>query len=117
MLSTPEIDLIDKITPGNSESYLKNKGWIHTKNMGCDATVWEYSLENGDLTAVLVPKKTEFIDYRNRIIDILSILRKVEDRSLESIAKDILSGKIIFPYRDIQRRYSSGTIISLDRYF
>jgi hypothetical protein len=82
-------DTICKITPLNCEAYLENKGWSKTAKIGSVAVIFG-KVKDEQLIEVLVPTDVELLDYKNRIMDLLLILEKAEDRGWQYIANDIV---------------------------
>lgn len=107
---TPEsfMSSISSITPDCMSGYLCANGWVEFE-IDDQISVWR--IEGDNEFEILQPLKESLRDYRSRIFDALIILEKVERRSLELIASDILNFSAdIIKIRIIHEDVESGSI-------
>jgi hypothetical protein len=90
IFSNHDIDVLKKINPCDCESYLELKLWNKIGVMPNKASIWE-KLINDQLIGVWIPINSEMQDYVNRMIELVELLSKIENRALESIIADILN--------------------------
>lgn len=80
-------DKLECIPPAKIEKYLQEHGW-RQRNVVEQVSVWIYK-RHDRMFGLFLPLTKDFVDYRNRVVEILEILQKVEQRSQEDILKTI----------------------------
>ena len=80
-------DKLECIPPAQIENYLNEHGW-RKKTVVEEVSVWIYKRQDR-MFGLFLPLNRDFVDYRNRVVEILYILQKVEERSSEEILKSI----------------------------
>ena len=83
-------DLINKILPIHCDAYLKNKGWTETGKLGNAAKLFGKANNSGKFFEILVPAKTDAVDFKNVMIKLLLALQDFENRHFDYIANDII---------------------------
>lgn len=77
------------ISPNQIVTYLDRSGWCKIKEAE-GISAWVYNRANKKM-GIFVPLIDEFVDSRERILEILDTLEEVERRSKYEILQDILS--------------------------
>ena len=75
---------------GELSSYLRSKGWVEVRLIRDRAAIWQKQTEEGEDFETLIPQKSSFDDYAQRIGMVLKTLSVVEERSQLEIYSDIL---------------------------
>ncbi len=85
--------------------YLEKAGWKKRKEVE-NVSVWTYK-EGDSVFGIFVPLREDYVDYKNRIIEVLYTLQKVENRSYIKILESL---------QDISRlaRGSGREILEID---
>lgn len=77
--------IADGITPAGMQSWVRRDGWT-LRHDGPHAQVWE-SPDHED--AVMVPLRTDFVDYANRVKDFIDAWSEVQGRSQLAVWADL----------------------------
>jgi hypothetical protein len=104
------LDFVNQILPANCEAYLRNKGWQETGKFGEFAKIYGKANDEPHLSEVIVPMRTDFVDYKNRVFDLLLTLQDVENRSLDYIAGNIIRYSDICKYAKFLMSYVRSVI-------
>lgn len=83
---------LECIPPEQIQKYLEEYGWCQRKVVE-QVSVWTYKRQD-KMFGLFLPLTRDFVDYRNRIFEILEILQEVEQRSQEDILNTIESKKL-----------------------
>ncbi|BAZ10396.1 hypothetical protein NIES4071_22110 [Calothrix sp. NIES-4071] len=87
---------LECISPAQIENYLNEHGW-RKKIVVEEVSVWIYKRQDR-IFGLFLPLNINFVDYRNRVVEILDILQKAEKRSQEEILKFIeIQSNIVSP--------------------
>ncbi|WP_127086654.1 hypothetical protein [Dulcicalothrix desertica] len=68
-------------------TYLEKHGWNKVREAE-DISVWIYDKHDSKF-GMFVPTSDDFVDYRQRTIEVLETIQQVEDRSTFEICKEI----------------------------
>lgn len=77
------------ISPKQMTMYLEQSGW-NKKKEAEDISAWIYS-KNDKKVGIFVPLTDDFVDYRERTLEVLDTLEQVERRSKYEIIQDIIN--------------------------
>ncbi|MUG98370.1 hypothetical protein F7734_41125 [Scytonema sp. UIC 10036] len=77
------------ISPNKIVIYLEKSGWNKIKEAE-GISAWVYNRENKKV-GIFVPVMDDFVDYRERILEVLDTLEEIERRSKYEIIKDIVN--------------------------
>ncbi|NEQ69241.1 MAG: hypothetical protein F6K21_27890 [Symploca sp. SIO2D2] len=89
-----EREKIHTISTLKLENYLKNQGWKKTKLIGDIASVWSYQKQD-KAVGLLLPLDRDFADFDNRMMEVFSILEKIENRPKSEIVAALQNNSII----------------------
>ncbi|RUS96623.1 hypothetical protein DSM106972_086460 [Dulcicalothrix desertica PCC 7102] len=78
---------IDALSPYKVVTYLEKHGWNKVREAE-DISVWIYDKHDSKF-GMFVPTSDDFVDYRQRTIEVLETIQQVEDRSTFEICKEI----------------------------
>jgi hypothetical protein len=88
-----EISSIGYISPLKICNYLIKNGWQKKREIE-DISVWVNKKEN-NLTGLFVPLRDDFVDYQNRVFDILYTLEEFENRPIPQIIESLSSSSFL----------------------
>ncbi|GAA6622663.1 hypothetical protein [Scytonema sp. NUACC26] len=77
------------ISPNQIVIYLEKSGWNKIKEAE-GISAWIYSKEDKKM-GIFVPLIDDFVDYRERILEVLDTLEEIERRSKYEIIQDIVN--------------------------
>lgn len=83
------LEKLECIPSEQIQKYLDEHGW-RQRNVVEEVSVWTYK-RHDRMFGLFLPLNPNFVDYRNRVVEILEILQLVEQRSQEDILKTIES--------------------------
>jgi hypothetical protein len=78
---------LDALSTYRVVSYLETHGWNKIREAE-NISVWVYKRHDRKF-GIFVPLANDFVDYRQRTIEVLETIQEVEDRSIFDICKDI----------------------------
>gem|GEM_PF-3322009 len=78
---------LDALSPYRVVTYLEKHGWNKIREAE-DISVWIYDRHDRKF-GMFVPLADDFVDYKQRTIEVLETIQEVEDRSTFEICKDI----------------------------
>lgn len=83
------------ISPQNVSRYLRLKGWEKRNYPDERLIVFEGPEDiNGDKIEAVIPSDIKFIDYHQRVRELVSSLSEIEDRNIEDIIQDIINPSV-----------------------
>ena len=83
---------INRVTVGNVQTYLLNKGWRLQEFPGPELLVFEGPKDDdGEPIIQVLPSSEQFKDHQMRVADLIDALGVMEDRSSVDILADILA--------------------------
>ncbi len=77
------------ISPNQIVMYLEKSGWKKIKEAE-GISAWIYNRANKKV-GIFVPLMDDFVDYRERILEVLDTLEEIERRSKYEIIQDIVN--------------------------
>ncbi len=77
---------LEALTPESVAMYLREAGWYPSGDLGGRATIWE---QGGQRQQIVVPVSSAFVDYPQRMYDIVRTLAAAEDRPEHDIVHSL----------------------------
>jgi len=82
---------VQQVTVTDVERYLSSRGWKKQPNPQPDLLVFEGPTDDyGKPIIQVLPSAEHYADYRQRLIELITALAVIEDRSAQAVLDDIL---------------------------
>jgi len=86
-ITTLDVKNIGYISSVKLCNYLEQHGWVK-KRQAEGISVWTYK-KGKELFGIFVPLNENFVDYNNRIVEVLYTLEKAENRPFSKILESL----------------------------
>lgn len=101
-----DVKSLSSIMPAQIMSYLKAKGWSQKKSAYTASSIWVHNEFE-----ITVPLEPSYSDYTSRVVEAVDVLALSENRSLDTVFKDLKNVlKDVIRIRAISPATSKGTI-------
>lgn len=84
-------EILKHLEPEIVRAYLQNHQWLEVRQIEDKASIWNYRSEIGADFEILLPLKTEFLDFPRRMAEVLQTLEIAENRSQLEILSNLLT--------------------------
>jgi hypothetical protein len=86
-----DIETLETLDPALILNHLQNYNWNRLdQRSDQNYEIWQYTLEDGRTTHVILPLDQTLVDYSSRIYDLIKTLAKVESKNPVKVLENFL---------------------------
>ncbi len=84
-------EILRSLTPESVKTYLRSHHWQEQRQIEDQASLWIRQGRTGEVYEVLLPLKSEFLDFPRRMAEVLQTLEIVEETSQLDLLNDLFT--------------------------
>jgi hypothetical protein len=84
-------EILKSLNPDRVKAYLRSHHWQEQRQIEAQASLWTHEAANGELVEILLPLRSDFLDFPRRMAEVLQAIEIVQQTSQLEILSELFT--------------------------